>query len=345
MDFRALPKVELHRHLEGSVRFSTFVELAREVRLDLSTSELRRQTSMRGEKPGFRRFLSKFALFRGLYPSREWIERVAFEAVEDARREGVIYLELRFSPTHFGRRMKAQGEDVADWVARGARRAGIDVRFVATFGRDFGPRGNEPTSRAVEGTNVFSGLDLAGDESKSALPFRSLFRRLKLPATLHAGEARDGAGGVREALRSFGATRIGHGVRCVADRQIVEFARAQGVTFEVCLTSELLTGAAGRGRTHAARLLADRGARVTLCTDDPSVCGTDLPREYRLARRLGWSSAELLLCNLTGASAAFAPEEHKRLLRLRLIDAWKKFPARIELPSAETAGTIPKPSC
>src|SRR4029077_17231656 len=114
------------------------------------------------------------------------IERVAFEAAEDAKKDGVIHLELRFSPTHFARRVKARGGDVAAWVAKGARRAGIDVRFIATFGRDFGVKGNEPTTRAVRGTNVFSGLDLAGNETVSALPFVPLFKKLKLPVTIHA---------------------------------------------------------------------------------------------------------------------------------------------------------------
>src|SRR5581483_8995618 len=149
-----VPRIDLHRHLEGSVRFDTLRELARDVGLDLSAAELRRRTSMKGEKPGFARFLSKFELYRGLYPSREWIERVAFEAAEDAKKDGVVHLELRFSPTHFGRRMKAAGEDVASWIARAARRAKIGIAFIATFGRDFGVKGNDPTTRAVKGTDV-----------------------------------------------------------------------------------------------------------------------------------------------------------------------------------------------
>src|SRR6185436_3677050 len=165
VDFKALPKIDLHRHLEGCVRFDTLVELAREVKIDLPRAELRRRTTMDGEKPGFLRFMSKFELYRGLYPSREWIERVAFEAVEDAKKDGVIYLELRFSPTHFGRRMGAKGEDVAEWVARGARRAKIPVTFIATYGRHFSVMENEPTTRAVRGTNLFSAVDLAGVES------------------------------------------------------------------------------------------------------------------------------------------------------------------------------------
>jgi adenosine deaminase len=297
--------IDLHRHLEGSIRFETFVELARETGLDLPRRELRRRTSMRGEKPGFARFLSKFDPYRGLYPSREWIERVAFEAVDDARRDGVTRLELRFSPTHFGRRMKAKGEDVAEWVAAGARRAGIPVGFIATFGRDFGPEGNEPTTRAVRGTRVFRGLDLAGNEAVPAEPFARLFRRLALPVTVHAGEA-GGAENVREAIERFGAVRVGHGVRVLEDPEVVELARARGVVFEVCPTSEIQTGAAPAWKRHPLVALVRAGLAVTLNTDDPAVCGTSLSEELRRARRAGLTAAEVEACVKRAAKAVFA---------------------------------------
>jgi adenosine deaminase len=280
-------RVDLHRHLEGSIRFSTFLELAREAGIALPVAELRRRTSMLGERPGFRRFLSKFELYRGLYPSLEWVERVAFEAAEDAARDGVTHLELRFSPTHFGRRTGAPGEAVAERVRKGARRAGIPVAFVATFGRDFGVKGNLQTARAVEGTDVFAGLDLAGDEAVPAGPFRALFRRLRLPCTIHAGEA-GGAENVREAMRAFGARRIGHGVRVLRDPSVVEEARRRRVLFEVCLTSNLQTGAARSWEAHPLRRMVEAGLEVVLCTDDPSICGTSLSAELRAARtRLG----------------------------------------------------------
>lgn len=291
MNLRKLPKIDLHRHLEGSIRFETFAELARDTGIELSRRELRRRTSMRGEKPGFERFLSKFALYRGLYPSRDWIERVAFEAAEDAKKDGVVHLELRFSPTHFGRRLGAKGEDVAAWVARGARRAGISVAFIATFGREYSPEENGPTTRAVEGTDLFSGLDLAGDESRSAMPFLGLFKRLDLPVTIHAGEA-GGAQNVREALTVFGAHRIGHGVRVLEDPEVLRICRA--VTFEVCPTSEVQTGAAASWKRHPVLRMFEAGLRITLNTDDPSVCGTTLSEELVLCRRNGMTEAALV---------------------------------------------------
>jgi adenosine deaminase len=322
VNLESLPKVDLHRHLEGSVRFGTFVELARETGIDLPAAELRRRTTMKGEKPGFRRFLAKFELYRGLYPSHDWIERVAFEAAEDAKNDGVVHLELRFSPAHFGRRMKAKGEDVAEWVARGARRAGIDVRFIATFGRDFTLEENGPTIRAVEGTDVFSGLDLAGDESKAAGPFVKLFRRLGLPCTIHAGEA-GGPENVAEALDRFGARRIGHGLRVLRDRALVERCRRLGVHFEVCLTSEVQTGAARSWERHPAGRMAAAGLELSLNTDDPSVCGASASSERVRAARLGWGPARLREAEVSAAAAAWLGAGEGRALARRIRAGWR----------------------
>lgn len=321
MDFQALPKIDLHRHLEGSVRFETLVELAREVKLGLSREELRRRSCMKGEKPGFLRFMSRFEIYRGLYPSREWIERVAFEAAEDAKKDGVVYLELRFSPTHFGRRMGAKGEDVAEWVARGARRAGLPVTFIATFGRHFGVKANEPTTRAVQGTGIFSGIDLAGVESVSGRPFLPLFRKLKLPVTIHAGEA-GGPENVREAIEKFGARRIGHGVNILRDSRLVDAARKKAVHFEVCLSSELQTRAARSWKGHPGLRMIRKELDVSLNTDDPSVCDVRLSGELRAAERAGLDRLQLGLATLSAAGAAFLPQEGRRSLARRILGAW-----------------------
>ncbi len=331
MNFRALPKIDLHRHLEGSVRFATLVELARDAGLDLPARELRRRSTMRGEKPGFRRFLSKFQIYRGLYPSRDWIERVAFEAAEDARRDGVVYLELRFSPAHFARRLRAPGEDVADWVVRASRRAGIEIRFIATFGRDFSMRENAPTARALLGTPYFSGLDLAGDERSAAGPFLRLFRRAGLPATIHAGEA-GGAANIREAIERFGAARIGHGVRVLEDPRVAALARAANVVFETCPTSEIQTGAAPSWARHPVRAMVEASLRVTLNTDDPSITGADLSAECAAARRLGLSAGQVRAAMIQAADAAFLPARAKARLRRRLETAWPR----------ETLPTVPR---
>jgi adenosine deaminase len=138
-----------------------------------------------------------------------------------------------------------------------------------------------------------------------AAPFRPLFRRLKLPVTIHAGEA-GGAENVREAIERFGARRIGHGLRVLEDPRTLALAKAQGVVFEVCLTSEIQTGAAGSWRRHPGVALLRAGLAVTLNTDDPSICGTTLSEELRRARRAGLSAAEVAACLRRAEGAAFA---------------------------------------
>ena len=281
MNFRALPKVDLHRHLEGSIRFDTLVELAKDVGLKLNRGALRNKTTMRGEKPGFRRFLSKFDIYRSIWPSRDWIERVAREAVEDARDDGVVHLELRFSPAHFARRLKVPGEEVSSWVARGARRARLPVRFIATLGRHFTLAQNRPTMNAVLETNIFSAIDIAGDENRSARPFLPFCRRAGLPLTIHAGEA-GGPARVREAIDIFGARRIGHGMRILESPRTLSMARKLGIIFEVCPTSELQTSIATSWKTHPIRRMWDEGLQITINTDDP----TSYPRFARRVPRI-----------------------------------------------------------
>jgi adenosine deaminase len=206
-------------------------------------------------------------------------------------------------------------------VARAARRAGIDVRFIATFGRHFTLRENGPTLRAVEGTDIFSALDIAGDEGRSALPFLPFFRKAGLPATIHAGEA-GGAGNVREAIERFGARRIGHGVRVLEDPSVVRLAREKSVVFETCLTSEILTGAARSWRRHPVRAMIDAGLRVTLNTDDPSVCGVSLSDELRRAGKAGLRREEIRQACIEAASSAFRPSAQRVSLRRRIEKSW-----------------------
>jgi len=205
-----------------------------------------------------------------------------------------------------------------------ARRAGIPVRFLATYGRDFGVKGNEATTRGVLGTSVFSGLDLAGNEAVSALPFVPLFRKLELPVTIHAGEA-GGAANVRQAIEKFGALRIGHGVRAFGDAELLRLARRKKIHFELCPTSNLQTGAARDWDRHPAWEAWDLGIDCSLNTDDPSISGVRLQDEYEHARRAGWNEVHLQYSSVNAASAAFIPSRRERAALIRSVqEAWRK---------------------
>ena len=322
---RELPKVELHRHLEGSVRYATLREIAREAGIPVP----RRDQVQVGENDPrtLRSFLKKFAPFYNLYPSRESIERVAREAAEDAAAEGILHLELRFSPVHFARRLKADPVEVAGWIIRAARRGAgtMSIKFIVTLGRHFPPRVNAPSvDAAIEHKGEVVALDVAGPETLPLAPSSPLLKRgvkAGLGITIHAGEAR-GPASVREAM-ALGASRLGHGVRAAKDPVLLGEIRERGIAFEMCLTSNLQTGTVRRPEDHPLPILLKEGHRVTLNTDDPRVCGTNLAREFTAARRLGLKAPELDRLTDHAVEAAYLSGEERAVLRGRIAKARK----------------------
>jgi adenosine deaminase len=312
MNLARLPKVELHRHLEGSVRPATVSEL---------TGVAARQCRMaRGER-GWKAFHAKFHPLRVLRLDRDGVERIAREAVEDAAADRIRYLELRFSPVFFSRRSDAPAARCAEWVIAAARREakrhGMEIHFIAGIGRDKSREINRPILEALD-VDGFVGLDLAGDERvASASVFGDFLRRGRragLRLTLHAGEL-CGPESVREAIAKFGAERIGHGLRVMGDARVVKLARDRGTVFEVCPTSnlKLIT------RRHPLRRMMRAGLAVTISTDDPAVFGTSLIRELQIARSLGADPWEV---TRTACRAAFGGDPQR--LERELAKEWGK---------------------
>jgi adenosine deaminase len=326
MDLRALPKVELHRHLEGSVRFFTFLSIAAKAGIRLPTGDLDRLegylTVRDGDPRTLRSFLRKFDLFRNLYPNRESIELVAREAVEDAEHDGIAHLELRFSPVHFARRMKADAVECASWIIGAARKAAakMTMKFIVTLSRNHSAKENAPSlEAALAHRGDVVALDVAGDESLSLEPLVPLLRRGRergLGLTIHAGEAR-GPKSVREAV-DLGAMRLGHGVRAARDSGLLKEIRLRKIAFEICPTSNIQTGAVRRPEDHPLVHLLKEGHRVTLNTDDPQICGTNLVREFREARRMGLKAPDLDAVTDHAVEAAFLTDIERRALRNRI---------------------------
>ena len=305
---RALPKVELHRHLEGSIRPESFVELAREA--NLPKYWLSRSASIMnpGER-GFAKFLKIFGRLRELFVSRDSIERVAREAVEDAAMDSITHLELRFSPAGFAAKSGESPTRVARWIidaaTREARRHKIRVTFIATIARHFSLDRNKPTLTAALDL-PFVGMDLAGDERNfPAGPFYRIFKKARkagLGITIHAGEA-GGPENVKEAITDLGASRVGHGIRVLDDPAVVQLAKEKGTVFEVCPTSNLTTAVVRKSRL---RRMWEEGLKITLNTDDPAIFRIDLTKEYEFALREGFSIAELEKMRKTAQKAAFS---------------------------------------
>ena len=325
--YYALPKVDLHRHLEGSLRLRTMLELARTqgVIVPTSTGSLSNLVQVQKSEPStYQNFLGKFSTLRLFYRSREVIARVTREAIEDAAKDNVRYLELRFTPVALARAECFKLGDVMDWVCESAKEAAsefnLSVGLIASVNRH---EGVEMAEQVIELAvdrlkRGLIGLDLAGNEAEfPARPFATIFREAQqagLKLTIHAGEW-GGAENVREALEIFNADRIGHGVRVMEDASTIALARERRTAFEVCVTSNYHTGVIPMTMEHPLMKMVHEGINVTLGTDDPSISQITLTDEYhRVCEDMDMSLPKLKDRILAAAKAAFLPEIERQIL-------------------------------
>ena len=310
---------------------STVLDIARSEGLFPGWSEDRLASAVRvngHEQHNWANFLGKFDTLRALYGSPEVIDRITREAIEDAARDGVCHLELRFTPAALARRRSFPIEEVFGWVADAAREASsahsISVRLIASVNRHETVEEAERVAAAAShwiGRGVV-GLDLAGNEVEfPAEPFRAIFlqaRQAGLGLTVHAGEW-IGAATVEHAMVAMQADRIAHGVRILDDERLVAMAVERRICFEVCLTSNVLSGVVPRLEDHPLPRMIEAGLQVTLNTDDPSVCGVQLSDEYaRAVTRLGLSTISLAGLILTAAQASFLSQRERTRLESEL---------------------------
>jgi adenosine deaminase len=325
--YYALPKVELHRHLEGSLRLRTMQQIARAqgISVPTSTGPLSNLVQVQKSEPTtYQNFLEKFSTLRLFYRSPEVIYRVTREAVEDAAEDNIRYLELRFTPVAMSRAERFPLGDVMDWVCESAMKAagefGLRVGLIASVNRHESVELAEQVAwlAVARFGRGLVGLDLAGNEAEfPAGPFVGIFREAQqsgLKLTIHAGEW-GGAANVREALEIFNADRIGHGVRVLEDAATIELARDRGAAFEVCVTSNYQTGVIPASTEHPFMKMLDDGINITLGTDDPSISQITLTDEYhRVCEDMDLSQARLKERILAAVKAAFLPDQERQKL-------------------------------
>jgi len=324
--YQALPKVELHRHLEGSVRLNTLIDIGRSHGIDIKgTDYLRPLVQVLEDEPyTFENFLSKFAILREFYRSPEAISRITFEAIEDAALDNIRYLELRFTPVALSRAEDFPLSEVMDWVLdaakAGERENGVITRLIVSVNRHESVEMAEKVVQlAVDRKDTgIVGVDLAGSEANfPAAPFSDIFKEAQkagLQVTIHAGEWA-GSDNVREAIEVFNANRIGHGVRVMEDPSVVAIARERGVVFEVCVTSNYQSGVVSVLTDHPFPEMLSNRLNATLNTDDPSISQITMSYEYQIAcEELGIPLSKLAGRILASARAAFLPDDERQSL-------------------------------
>lgn len=311
-------KIDLHLHLDGSLRPDTVWELAKEQGVSLPAStkeELISFLRVPEDCRNLTEYLECFDLPLLVLQRPEALERAASELVEDLAGEGLDYAEIRFAPQLSVNQGMTQ-EEVVEAVIRGLNRglercpsmkAGLILCFMRGAGNQ---EANEKTLEAAKryrDQGVLA-VDLAGAEALyQTADYEEIFKQVReaeMPFTIHAGEAA-GPESVRKALE-FGARRLGHGVRVIEDQRLTDQIIREGITLEVCPISNLHTKLARDVYSHPIRRLFDMGVRVTVNTDNRTVSDTSLEREYAFLKEYyGFTVSEIEQMNQYALEAAF----------------------------------------
>lgn len=327
----ALPKIELHRHLEGSVRIQTLIDIAQEYGIEMpeyDVETLRPFVQMMPDEPrNTEHFMGKFHTLRQFYRSLAVIQRITREAIIDAAEDNIKYMELRFTPAALSNIISVSYLEVVEAVCQATAHATADydiqVGLIVSMNRHETVEQGEMALEAAlkyQGQRVV-GLDLAGlEKGHSANPFRDIFRTAKaagLGVTIHAGEWL-GAESVWEAVGNLGAVRIGHGIRSLEDPGIISILLERGVTLETCPSSNVDSGVVESLEAHPLRELHMQNVLTTINTDDPLISNITLTDEIvRAVEQMAFTLDEVKQMILQAAKSAFLSESEREALVTR----------------------------
>ncbi|BBR59098.1 adenosine deaminase [Klebsiella sp. WP4-W18-ESBL-05] len=325
-----LPLTDVHRHLDGNIRAQTILDLGRQYNLTLPASTLDAllpHVQVTSNEPDLVSFLSKLDWGVKVLASLDACRRVAYENVEDAARNGLHYVELRFSPRYMamnhGLPVDGVVEAVIAGVKEGSRAFNVDARLIGIMSRTFGEAACEEELNALLAhRDGITALDLAGDElgfpGHLFLEHFSRARDAGWHITVHAGEAA-GPESIWQAIRDLGAERIGHGVKAVQDPALMDFLAGKGIGIESCLTSNIQTSTVPSLAQHPLKTFLEHGVLASLNTDDPAVQGIDIQHEYRVAApAAGLTAAQIRQAQINGLEMAFLSAAEKQALIARV---------------------------
>jgi len=343
-----LPKTDLHCHLDGSLRLDTVIDLAKKQGVKLPTfdrGELFKMLYAGDEVASLDDYLRAFDITLSVMQTEDALERIAYELAEDAHRENVRYIEVRYSPLlHV--RDGLRPAQVVEAVLRGLRTAkrelGVRYGVILCALRTLGA---EQSLRIAELCVAFKnrgvvGFDLAGSEINfPAKVHRGAFQLVidnNINCTAHAGES-FGPDSVHQAIHKCGAHRIGHGTRLIESGDLMNYVNDHRIPLEVCPTSNLQTRAAKSWDTHPVDFYVDYGLRVTINTDNRLISDTTVSNElYQCHKHYGWSLQTIKEIIIAGFKSAFMPYREKADLTAEVSRELAKF----EDPRGEVTGRV-----
>lgn len=332
-----LPKTELHCHLDGSCRVQTLIELAEEQKVKLPFTDfkkLREHLEVGDKAQNLGDYLKGFAVTLSVMQEAQAIERIAFELAEDAAKENVRYLEVRFSPIlHINKGLRVT--EIVDAVVRGLARAeskyniktGIIICGMRSIKPDISLRLAELTV-AYKNQKV-TAFDLAGQEdgypAKDHQEAFALILKNNVNVTAHAGEAY-GPDSIKQAIHDCGAHRIGHGTRLVEDGDLLNYVNDHRIPLEICLSSNVQTKAVKDFHAHPLRIYYDYGLRVTINTDNRLMSATTVTKElYLAAKTFDFAFDDICNIIINGFKSAFLPYRDRVVLLNAALEELQKF--------------------
>jgi adenosine deaminase len=335
---QSLPKVELHRHLEGTFPVDKLHQLSLKNRLrrPRDFEEFRKEVQFpKDSSPDFLAFLAKFR--NDWYRSPDDVYFITYHSVRELVRDGLFYCELRFSPEHFCLENNFDRGDITRLIIEAGNTAaaetGLHLRYLLSFNRS-----KQSPAEMIALYNRLKrleipeivGIDLTGDEINYPPElFREFFALVHADglyqSTIHAGEV-SASNQIWEAIRHLHAARIGHGTSAVEDEPLQEYLKEHNIALELCITSNYQTGSWEDERNHPIGTLYRRGVPVTLNSDDPFIQNTDLTDDYvKAVEYFDLSLQDLVNLNLTALGASFLPAGEKASLRADYLGRLDEF--------------------
>ena len=335
---RAFPKIELHRHLEGTFSLSTLHRMALRNGLPFpeEIEEFRKLVQFpKDSEPDFLKFLSLFK--NDWYRSLDDVAEITAASVRDFANDSLFYIELRFSPEHFAYHNGFDRGEVTRTVVAAADAAakeqGVEIRYLITLNRS-----KQEESEMIKlyelvrdlGLPNIVGIDLAGDETNFPPDlFERLFTRIRddgaYQATIHAGEVTP-AKQIWEAVNLLHASRIGHGVAAIHDPELQKLLTERDIILEQCVTSNFQTGSWTDESSHPVGRLHRLGVPVTINSDDPFIQDADLTEDYtKVVRHFDFDVEDLIALNVRALQGAFINNGEKQQLQKRYLTKVAEF--------------------
>ena len=327
-----LPKAELHCHLDGSLRVKTIIELAEIQGIDLPSKnegDLLNILSIGPFPKSLEDYIEKFDITLSVLQTPESLERAAFELAMDCHKDGVRYLEVRYSPilhTKNGMQLFETVDSVKKGLAQAFDECEILTGIIICGIRHISPDHSlELANLAVQYKNKgVIGFDLAGaEENFPAKKHKEAFYLIlnnNINTTIHAGEA-FGPKSIHQAIHVCGAHRIGHGTRVCEDTDLLNYINDHRIPLEICLTSNINTKSVSTISKHPFKHYMDKKIRVTLNTDNRLISNTTLSNEYEIAiNNFNLNENEIRTIIINGFKSAFQSHNERQELIRKVVD-------------------------